>query len=98
MKTPPHIARRSFLKQLGLAGLAAPFVTRGLMAVPPSSVLGDASFGTAGLAECRPRPLPGHKVGKPGRARQGGPPRLGGLKKEIRQVHLYQDRRSLRAK
>ena len=31
--------RRSFLKTLSVAGLAAPFVTRDLLARPPSSVL-----------------------------------------------------------
>jgi predicted dehydrogenase len=42
--------RRSFLKTLSAAGLAAPFVTRDLLARPPNSVLGHASFGAAGMA------------------------------------------------
>jgi predicted dehydrogenase len=42
--------RRSFLKTLSAAGLAAPFVTRDLLALPPNSVLGHASFGAAGMA------------------------------------------------
>jgi predicted dehydrogenase len=42
--------RRSFLKTLSAAGLAAPFVTRDLLALPPSSLLGHASFGAAGMA------------------------------------------------
>src|SRR4051795_738383 len=42
--------RRSFLKSLGAAGLAAPFVTRGLMAQSPNSVLRHASFGASGQA------------------------------------------------
>src|SRR6266496_3231149 len=44
------IPRRSFLKQLTLASLSTPFITRGLMAVSPNSVLRHASFGTAGMA------------------------------------------------
>src|SRR5437016_9114723 len=42
--------RRSFLKTLGSAAAAAPFVTRGLVAQSPNSVLRHASFGAAGMA------------------------------------------------
>jgi hypothetical protein len=45
-----NASRRSFLKTLGAAGLAAPFVTRNLRAAPPSRVLRHASFGAAGMA------------------------------------------------
>jgi hypothetical protein len=48
--TTLSFTRRSFLKTLGAAGLAAPFVTRDLLALPPNSVLGHASFGAAGMA------------------------------------------------
>lgn len=44
------LTRRSFLKTLSVAGLAAPFVTRDLLARPPGGVLGHASFGAAGMA------------------------------------------------
>jgi predicted dehydrogenase len=43
-------ARRSFLKALGTAAMAAPFVTRDLIARPPSGVLRHASFGASGMA------------------------------------------------
>jgi predicted dehydrogenase len=43
-------ARRSFLKALGTAALAAPFVTRDLIARSPSNVVRHASFGAAGRA------------------------------------------------
>ena len=49
-KATPSVTRRSFLKTLSAAGLTAPFVTRDLLARPPSSVLGHASFGAAGMA------------------------------------------------
>ena len=42
--------RRSFLKTLGVATLGAPFITRGLMAQSPNSVLRHASFGAGGMA------------------------------------------------
>jgi predicted dehydrogenase len=55
-------SRRSFLKKLGVGAVAAPFVTRGLVARPPSSILRHASFGAGGMAwsdlteiaKCRP--------------------------------------------
>jgi predicted dehydrogenase len=43
-------SRRSFLKTIGAAALAAPFVTRDLIAKPPSGVLQHASFGASGMA------------------------------------------------
>jgi predicted dehydrogenase len=46
----PNTSRRTFLKTLGAAGLAAPFVTRNLLSAPPSAVLRHASFGSAGMA------------------------------------------------
>jgi predicted dehydrogenase len=48
--TTRPFTRRSFLKTLGGVGLAAPFVTRDLLARPPNSLLGHASFGAAGMA------------------------------------------------
>ena len=42
--------RRTFLKSLGAAGLAAPFFARNLHAQAPSRVLRHASFGSAGQA------------------------------------------------
>jgi hypothetical protein len=42
--------RRSFLKTLGTAALAAPFVTRDLIARPPGDALRHASFGAGGMA------------------------------------------------
>jgi predicted dehydrogenase len=43
-------SRRSFLKTLGTAAVAAPFITRGLMAQSPNSTLRHASFGASGMA------------------------------------------------
>jgi len=46
----PQYSRRTFLKTLGATALGAPFVTRGLMARSPHSVLRHASFGAGGMA------------------------------------------------
>jgi hypothetical protein len=43
-------SRRAFLKGLGTAALAAPFISTGLIAKPRSSVLRHASFGSSGMA------------------------------------------------
>jgi hypothetical protein len=48
MNTP--ISRRYFLKQLSVAALAAPFITRNLLSAPPNSLLSHASFGASGMA------------------------------------------------
>lgn len=50
MSSLSHPSRRTFLKTLGAAGLAAPFFARNLHAQAPSRVLRHASFGAAGMA------------------------------------------------
>src|SRR5450432_1870241 len=50
MSSPRSINRRAFLKTVGAAGFAAPFVTWNLLSAPPSGVLRHASFGSAGQA------------------------------------------------
>lgn len=46
-----HISnRRSFLKQISIAGLSVPFLARGLMAASPNSKLNHVSFGASGMA------------------------------------------------
>ena len=50
MKTSFQKSRRSFLKTLGTAAFAAPFVTSDLVAAPPSRTVRHASFGAGGMA------------------------------------------------
>ena len=50
MQSKTGFSRRSFLKGLGAATLAAPWVTSGWASRPPSSVLRHASFGANGMA------------------------------------------------
>ncbi|HVM49525.1 MAG TPA: Gfo/Idh/MocA family oxidoreductase [Candidatus Acidoferrum sp.] len=50
MTTDHPFTRRSFLKSLSAAALASPFVTHSLMAKPPHTMLGHASFGAGGMA------------------------------------------------
>lgn len=49
MTTPTPFTRRAFLKTLGTAAVAAPFVTRNLLAQSPNTVLRHASFGVGGM-------------------------------------------------
>ena len=49
MNNPNQFTRRSFLKKFATAALAAPFITRGLFAQSPNSVLRHASFGVGGM-------------------------------------------------
>jgi len=49
MNTPTRFTRRSFLKTLGTAAAAAPFITHGLLAQSPNSVLRHASCGVGGM-------------------------------------------------
>ena len=50
MKSNTVFNRRSFLKTLGLAALAAPYVARTSWAVSPNETLHHASFGATGMA------------------------------------------------
>ncbi len=50
MTSPITSTRRSFLKKVGAAAIAAPFITSNLLAAPPSRRLRHASFGAAGMA------------------------------------------------
>ena len=50
MSSPRPLSRRSFLKTLGAAAMAAPFVTSHLRAEPPGRRLRHASFGAGGMA------------------------------------------------
>ncbi len=44
-----QLPRRSFIKTLGAAAIAVPFITRGLMAAPPSGRLRHAAVGVSGM-------------------------------------------------
>ncbi len=50
MQSEFRSSRRTFLRQVGLAGLAVPFFTRHLLSAPPSEIVHHASFGASGQA------------------------------------------------
>src|SRR5712691_9098889 len=87
--------RRSFLKTLGAAGLTAPFVTRGLLAQSPNTVLRHASFGTAGQAWSDLKEITKYKEVKLVAVAEVDLNRTGEFKKQFPDVKIYQDWRKL---
>src|SRR5690242_8890729 len=88
-------SRRSFLKTLGAAAAGAPFVTSGLMAQSPNSVVRHASFGSAGMAWSDITELTKFKELQLVAVAEVDLNRTGELKKKFPDVKVYQDWRKL---
>jgi predicted dehydrogenase len=88
-------SRRSFLKTVGAASLSAPFVTSGLMAQSPNSVVRHASFGSAGQAWSDINELTKFKELQLVAVAEVDLNRTGDLKKRFPDVKIYQDWRKL---
>jgi predicted dehydrogenase len=95
MNTSSQLSRRSFLKHLGVAGLAAPFVTRGLLAQSPNEVLRHASFGASGMARADLDALTGSSFVKLVAAADVEAARAQSLKQQFPGVRLYTDWREM---
>jgi predicted dehydrogenase len=95
MKYDHSCTRRSFLKTLGTAALAAPFVTRGLMAQSPNTVLRHASFGTAGQAWYDLKEITKYQEVKLVAVAEVDLNRTAEFKKKFPDVKIYQDWRKL---
>lgn len=95
MKTPTNYPRRSFIQQIAIAGLAAPFVTRGLMAQAPNSVLRHASFGAGGMAGADIGSLTANKFVKLVAVADVEPARANSWKQKFPDLKVYQDWREL---
>ena len=87
--------RRSFLKTLGVAALASPFVTQDLMARPRYSLLRHASFGAGGMAAEDIHQLTRFKQLELVAVADVDLRRTVELKKQFPQVRVYQDWRKL---
>ena len=87
--------RRSFLKTIGAATLATPFVTRDLIAQPPSRVLRHASFGAAGMAWEDLRQITRFKTVQLVAVADVDLRRTGEVRKQYPGVKVYQDWREL---
>src|SRR6266700_4137556 len=95
MKSRSSFSRRSFLKTLGRAALTAPFVTRGLMAQSPNSVVRHASFGASGMAWSDITELTKYKELQLVAVAEVDMNRTADLKKKFPDVKIYQDWRQL---
>src|SRR5947209_19365030 len=91
----PLSTRRAFLKQLSLAGLSTPFITRGLLAQSPNGIVRHASFGTSGMAESDIGELTRNPFVKLVAVADVDSNRAAALKKRFPDVNVYQDWRQL---
>ncbi|MEI7730031.1 MAG: Gfo/Idh/MocA family oxidoreductase [Verrucomicrobiota bacterium] len=87
--------RREFLKQLTLAGIAAPFITSDLLAQSPNSILRHASFGAAGMAGSDISSFGAAKFLKLVAVAEVDTTRVAKLKERLPDVKVYQDWREL---
>jgi hypothetical protein len=89
------LPRRSFLRQVALAGLVAPFVTRDLLAQSSSTVLRHASFGASGMAGADIGSLGANKFLKLVAVADVEIGRANALKQRNPDLRVYQDWREL---
>jgi predicted dehydrogenase len=87
--------RRAFLKLLGTSLVAAPFVTRDLLAQSPNSVLRHACFGASGMAGADLRELAKFKNVRIVAVADVDLPRTTEFRKQFSDAKVYQDWREL---
>ena len=95
MKSTLRSSRRSFLQQLGVAGITAPFFTRHLISAPPSGALLHASFGASGQAGADLGAIAGQPNVKLVAVADVDLSKAEGLKKKYPDTKIYQDWREL---
>jgi predicted dehydrogenase len=95
MSRPVLSTRRTFLKTVGAAGVAAPFVTRGLLSASPNSMLRHVSFGTGGMAAADLGAITASKFVKLIAVADVDLNRAANIKKRFPDVKVYQDWRVL---
>jgi predicted dehydrogenase len=95
MSTAPRITRRSALKRLAAAGLAAPFVFRAHAIAAPSETVYHASFGANGQALSDIKALAGSKNLKLVAVADVDLSRTADVRKLFPDVKVYQDWREL---
>jgi predicted dehydrogenase len=89
------VNRRSFLKQLGVSALAAPFVTRDLLAASPNGMLNHASFGANGMAWADLTELSKHPKFHLAAVAEVDLHRTEQVKKRFPEAKIYQDWREM---
>jgi predicted dehydrogenase len=95
MKRALVTSRRSFLKHGAAAALAAPFVTRNLIANPPSGQVLHASFGASGMAFADATSLAAHPATRVVAVADVDPHRVAEFKRRFPEARVYEDFRVL---
>jgi predicted dehydrogenase len=90
-------SRRSFLKSAAAGALTAPFITRNLIANPPSGRVRHASFGASGMAFADATAIAGHPNVEMVAVADVDATRLEGFKKRFPNARVYEDFRDLLA-
>ncbi len=88
-------SRRDFLKVVGGAAFAAPFVTSHLLSAPPSGIVRHASFGAAGMAMADVSEIASHPSVKVVAVAEIDSSRLAGFKQKFPEARVYEDYRVL---
>jgi predicted dehydrogenase len=91
----PKLPRRTFLKTVGAAGLAFPFISRSLFAAQPSKVLRHASFGASGMAWSDIQAIASNKFVKLVAVADVDLDKVADVKAMFPDVRVYQDWRQL---
>jgi predicted dehydrogenase len=94
----PYLSRRSFLQQLAAGATIAPWVTTGLRAQSPNSIIHHASMGAAGMAMADLNGFNGHKALKIVAACDVDEKRTAEFRKKWPEARVYADYRELLAK
>lgn len=92
---PPRFTRRTFLQQLAAGLASAPFITRGLIAAPPSEFVNHVTFGAAGMAMSDLKQLSTHPSVKIVAACEVDVARAVEFRKMFPEARVYQDFREL---
>jgi predicted dehydrogenase len=89
------VTRRSFLAELAAGVVIAPWVTTGLRAQSPNSVVRHATFGCAGMALSDVTSIAGHKAVKVVAGCDVDEKRTAEFRKKFPEARIYQDYREL---
>jgi len=95
MKSSLHTSRRSFLKQLGTAAVAAPFITSGLRGASPNGMLNHASFGANGMALADLTAIASHPKVRLVAVSEVETSRAAEVRKKFPEAKIYQDWREM---
>jgi predicted dehydrogenase len=92
------LTRRSFLTELAAGAIAAPWVTAGLRAQSPGSIIQHATFGCSGMAMADVTSIAGHKAVKVVAACDVDARKVPEFLKKFPDARIYTDFRELLAK